>query len=177
MSSTLHNGIGSDGTAVLSICLPVKSPSVLPLSHWKADRLHQDQFYLSWLVINQPTRYCNTSPAVGLGVMSALGQTILVPRDVRYGILFILLCLWAVKRRLFSQLVLSGGCRQLSLSSVTPKIQLHPLRHWTIIHQYIWAGQRQYWWPTTSPKTDVKTSTYLLLIHFLVPPAWRMSDI
>lgn len=60
--------------------------------------------------------------------------------------------------------VFAAGCRQLSLSSVTPKIQLHPLRHWTIIRQYIWAGQPQYWWPTASTKTDVKTSTYLLLI-------------
>lgn len=177
MSSTLHDRIGSDRTVALSIYLPVKSASVLPLSHWKADRLLQDRFYLSWLVINQPTRYCNTSLAVGLGVMSALGQTILVPRDVRYGILFVLLCLWAVKWRLFSQLVLSGECRQLSLSSVTPKIQLHPLRHWTIIRQYIRAGQPQYWWPTASTKTDVKTSMYLLPIGFLVPPAWRLSDI
>lgn len=98
-----------------------------------AELPRQDQFCLSWLVINHPVEVLQHFPSC-CGTrcdVSSRGQTLLVPRDVSYGILFLLLCLRAVKWRLFSQLGLRRKMQALVpvRCGVAPKIQLYPLRH------------------------------------------------
>lgn len=146
MSSTLQDGIGSDWTVALSIRLPVKSPTVLPFflsaKSWHA----APGSVLPFVTRHKSSRRgpATFPPSVWDYVWCQLwGQTLLVPRDVRYGILFLLLCLRAVKWRVFLQLALSGRCRQLSLRTAASHLKYSCIRcvTQTVVRQCVRAGQ------------------------------------